>query len=264
MEVQVAEGSGSGGGGGGAAYTLKPTRYNNEDILFCIDVDTETLAEMKNTGPNGRPITRLDSIKQSILLFIHAKLTINPLHRFAFASLSKSASWVRKEFTSDVESAVAAFRGLSVSSSGGHADLTQLFRVAAHEAKKSRSQNRILRVILLYCRSSVQPQFQWPASQKLFTLDVIYLHDKPGPENCPQKVYDALVEALERVTEYEGYIFESGQGLQRILFRHMCLLLSHPQQRCLQDDLGLPMALTKKLPATDSVQGEDTITVSSQ
>lgn len=54
---------------------------------------------------------------------------------------------VRKEFTSEVDSATAAFRSLSVSSSGGHADLTQLFRIAAHEAKKSRSQNRILRVV---------------------------------------------------------------------------------------------------------------------
>ncbi|KAH9605615.1 hypothetical protein KSS87_001027 [Heliosperma pusillum] len=244
-------------------YTLKPTKYNNEDVLFCVDVDTECLVEMKNTGPNGRPITRLDSIKQSILLFIHSKLTINPNHRFAFAQLGKSASWVRKEFSNDVDAAVAALRGLSVVSSGGHADLSQLFRIAAHEAKKSRSQNRILRVILLYCRSSVQPQFQWPVVQKLFTLDVVYLHDKPGPENCPQKVYDALVEALEHVTEYEGYIFETGQGLQRILFRYMCMLLSHPQQRCIQDDFDLPISLTKKVPATDSSQGEDTITVSS-
>ncbi|KAK9683857.1 hypothetical protein RND81_10G169600 [Saponaria officinalis] len=252
---------GSSGGGITPTYTLKPTKYNNEDILFCVDVDNECLVEMKNSGQNGRPITRLDSIKQSILLFIHAKLTINPDHRFAFALLGKSASWVRKEFSNDVDAAVSALRALSVSPSGGHADLSQLFRIAAHEAKKSRSQNRLLRVILLYCRSSVQPQFQWPVSQKLFTLDVVYLHDKPGPDNCPQKVYDALVEALEHVTEYEGYIFETGQGLQRILFRHMCLLLSHPQQRCMQDDLGLPMALTKKVPATDSSQGDDTITV---
>uniref|UniRef100_A0A803M9C1 BRISC and BRCA1-A complex member 1 n=1 Tax=Chenopodium quinoa TaxID=63459 RepID=A0A803M9C1_CHEQI len=90
MEFQVVEGSGS----GGAAYTLKPSRYSNEDILLFIDVDNESMVEMKNTGPNGRPITRLDSIKQSILLFINAKLTINPNHRFAFASLSNSASWV--------------------------------------------------------------------------------------------------------------------------------------------------------------------------
>lgn len=55
---------------------------------------------------------------------------------------------VRKEFTSDIDSAISACRGISaVDSPCGHADLTQLFRVAAHEAKKSRSQNRTLRVV---------------------------------------------------------------------------------------------------------------------
>ena len=246
-------------------YTLLPSRYSSEDILFCIDVDTESLVEMKVTGPNGRPITRLDSIKQAILLFINAKLSINPDHRFAFATLTKSASWLRKEFSSEVESAMAALRLLSADSSSGHVDLTQLFKIAYHEAKKSRAQNRILRVVLIYCRSSIRPQHQWPiANQKLFTFDVVYLHDKPGPENCPQKVYDALVDALEHVTEYEGYIFESGQGLSRVLFRHMCILLSHPQQRCLQDLIDLPKSLTKKSPTADSAPGEENPAASSQ
>lgn len=250
------------GGSGAIRYTLRPERISNEDILFCIDVDPECMAEMK-TGPNGRPFTRLDSIKQAILLFINAKLTINPENRFAFSILGKSASWIRKEFSSDVDSAKAAFRMLSATSSSGHADLTTLFRIAAHEAKKSRAQKRILRVILIYCRSSVQPQHQWPVNQKLFTMDVVYLHDKPGPDNCPQLVYDKLVEALEHVTEFEGYILESGQGLARILFRHMCMLLSHPQQRCSQDYLDIPKSLAKRLPA-DAATGEDSITISSQ
>jgi hypothetical protein len=90
MEGIVVEGEGS----GASRYTLKPTRISNEDILLCIDVDAESLVEMKSTGPNGRPLTRLDSIKQAILLFVNAKLSINPEHRFAFATLSKSASWV--------------------------------------------------------------------------------------------------------------------------------------------------------------------------
>lgn len=118
--------------------------------------------------------------------------------------------------------------------------------------------------VLLYCRSSVPPHHQWPVTQKLFTLDVMYLHDKPGPENCPQKVYDALVDALEQVSEYEGYIFESGQGLPRILFRHMCVLLSHPQQRCVQDDIDIPKSLTKKSAAGDTTTGGEIIPVSSQ
>lgn len=75
-------------------YALDLTRLCGEDILFCVDVDAESLVEMKATGSNGRPLTRLDSIKQAILLFVHSKLSINPDHRFAFATLSKSASWV--------------------------------------------------------------------------------------------------------------------------------------------------------------------------
>ncbi|KAJ4708161.1 BRISC and BRCA1-A complex member 1 [Melia azedarach] len=253
-----------GGSSGTGRFTLPTRRTNNEDIIFCVDVDTESLVEMKSTGYNGRPITRLDSIKQAILLFVNAKLSMNPDHRFAFATLAKTASWLRKEFSSEVESAVAALRGLSATSSCGQADLTHLFKLAAHEAKKSRAQNRILRVILIYCRSSARPQHQWPVNQKLFTMDVMYLHDKPGPDNCPQEVYDALVDALEHVSEYEGYIFESGQGLARALFRQMCVLLSHPQQRCSQDDIDIPKSLVKKSPAADTTNGEEVVPVSSQ
>ena len=118
--------------------------------------------------------------------------------------------------------------------------------------------------ILIYCRSSVRPQHQWPVNQKLFTLDVMYLHDKPSPDNCPQEVYDTLVEALEHVSEYEGYILESGQGLPRIVFRQMCILLSHPQQRCVQDYLDIPKSLTKKAPPVEPMATEDSAPVTSQ
>ena len=100
--------------------------------------------------------------------------------------------------------------------------------------------------ILVYCRSSCLPHYQWPsaATHKAFTLDVIYLHDKPGPHNCPQKVFDALVDALDHMSEYEGYIFECGQGSR--LFRHMSTLLAHPQQRCPQDKLDIPKILARR------------------
>lgn len=239
-------------------YKLKATRIPNEDILFCIDVDPESNIEMKITGPNGRPITRLDAIKQAVLLFMNAKLSMNPDHRFALCALGRTNFWIRKEFNSDFESARAAVSGLSANdSASGQADLTHLFRAAAHEAKKSKAHKRLFRVILIYCRSSVQPHHQWPINQKIFTLDIMYLHDKPGHENCPQKVYDVLVDTLEQVSECEGYIFESGQGLARVLFRHMCVLLSHPLQRCIQDEIEIPKSLSKKSPAIDAQPGED-------
>ncbi|XP_057841568.2 uncharacterized protein LOC131051191 isoform X2 [Cryptomeria japonica] len=183
------------------AYKLHKMQHTFEDILFCVDVDRQMEAEMKSVGAKGQTFTRMDCIKQAISLFVHSKLTINPNHRFAFAKLDHSATW-----------------------------------------------------ILIYCRSSVVPECpsHWPENQKLFTLDVMYLHDKPSGENCPQKVYDALVDALERVSEHEGYIFENGTGITRVLFRDTCILLSHPQQRCAQDDNDIPKVLKKSVTPADA------------
>ncbi|XP_023634571.1 uncharacterized protein LOC17878717 isoform X2 [Capsella rubella] len=220
----------------------RETTEPSEDILMCVDVDAESTVEMKTTGTNGRPLNRLECVKQAITRFIHDKLATNPNHRFAFATLSKSAAWLKKEFTSDFESAAASLREMSATKSSGSADLTLLFEEAAQEAKNSRAQNRILRVILIYCRSSVRPTYDWPVNQKLFTLDVLYLHDKPGPDNCPHDVYDSLGDAIKRVSKYGGYIFESGHGLAQSVFKRMSTLLSHPPQRCAQVDLPKPPA----------------------
>ena len=94
-------------------------------------------------------------------------------------------------------------------------------------------------------------------------MDIVYLHDKPTADNCPQNVYDALVDALEHVSQYEGYILESGQGLARVLFRQICIILSHPLLRCMQDDLDIPKQVVKKILAIEGVQSEDGAPVSS-
>ncbi len=57
--------------------------------------------------------------------------------------------------------------------------------------------------MLIYCRSS-EVAVQLPGKQRLFTFDALYLHDKPTHDNCPQRMYDVLVDALERVSEFEG------------------------------------------------------------
>ncbi|TVU12583.1 hypothetical protein EJB05_46234 [Eragrostis curvula] len=274
-------------------YSLPPVRLPPEDILFCVDVDLEALAEMKpaaapassgstsstsspqpagparagaGTGTGPRPaVRRMDAVKQAVLLFVHSKLAMWPDHRFAFASLGETVSMVKKDFSSDASSAMEAIHSMSASESRfAMADLTQLFKIAYQEGKRAESQGRILRVVLIYCRSSTKPQHHWPTKEKNFTLDVIYLHDKPSADNCPQKVYDVLVDALEHVSQYEGYILETGQGLARVLFRQMCILLSHPLQRCMQDDLDFPKQVVKKTLADEAAQNEDGAPVSSQ
>jgi len=206
-----------------------------------------------------------DAVRQALLLFVHSKLTMCPDHRFAFASIGETVSMVKKDFSNDVGSAMEAIQSLSASETRyATADLTQLFKIAYHEGKIAESQGRLLRVVLIYCRSSTKPHHQWPVKPKNFTLDIIYLHDKPTADNCPQKVYDALVDALEHVSQYEGYILETGQGLARALFRLMCVLLSHPLQRCIQDDLDIPKQVAKKTLALEAAQNEDGTPVSSQ
>ncbi|KAH9303219.1 hypothetical protein KI387_014802, partial [Taxus chinensis] len=237
-------------------YNLLRLQHTFEDIILCIDTDRQMETEMKSMGAKGQALTRMDSVKQAILLFVHAKLAINPNHRFTLASLGHSATWRLREFTNDIGKIRVAVTGLAADALYLRSDLTHLFKMAATEAKSSRAQCRTLRVVLIYCRSSIVPDYpsHWPESQRLFCLDVLYLHDKPSRDNCPQKVYDALVDALECVSEHEGYIFENGAGLTRVLFQLTCILLSHPQQRCPQDDIKIPKSL-KKPPPSDAIPG---------
>lgn len=74
-------------------YDLRGMGHTPEDILFCVDADAEVGVEMK-VGTQGKGLCRLDAIKQAIILFVHSKLLASAHHRFAFATLRNSASWV--------------------------------------------------------------------------------------------------------------------------------------------------------------------------
>ncbi|XP_047061977.1 uncharacterized protein LOC124669401 [Lolium rigidum] len=275
-------------------FSLPPSRLPLEDILFCVDIDAEGRSEMKaapasssssatasgspgssavsgasDPGAVSRPVRpavkRMDAVKQALMLFVHSKLTMCPDHRFAFASLGETVSLVTNEFSSDSASAIEAIRSLAATETRyAKADLTHLFKIAYEEGKRAELQGRLLRVVLIYCRSSTRPQHQWPVKQKNFTMDIVYMHDKPTADNCPQKVYDVLVDALEHVSQYEGYILETGQGLARVLFRQICIILSHPLLRCNQDDLDIPKQVVKKTLAIEAAPKEDSPPVSSQ
>ncbi|TYH66338.1 hypothetical protein ES332_D06G115700v1 [Gossypium tomentosum] len=73
MKMKGIEGDTSVGGSG--RYIFNLTRIISEDIIFYVDVDAESLVEMKTSG-----VTRFNSIKQSILLFINSNHSIKPDH----------------------------------------------------------------------------------------------------------------------------------------------------------------------------------------
>lgn len=83
--------------------------------------------------------------------------SLSTLFSLLTVSLKLNLFQLKKDFTSDADSAVASLRGLSATKSSGRADLTLLFRAAAQEAKISRAQNRILRVVSLLFLTKPSP-----------------------------------------------------------------------------------------------------------
>lgn len=235
------------------AYDVTAMSHVPEDIVLCIDSDAQIETELrappgaKNAPPVGTSVTRLDAVRQALLLFVHAKLAIDSRHRFAIATMGETPDWHLRNFTGDVGAISTAVRSFRAAGEFPACDLQPLFRMLQAESRRSRADGRTLRLVLIFARSNVIPIVSQarPESAKTFTADAIYLHDRPSESNCPQAVYDTLVNTLEQVSEYETYIFETSSGLAKVLFRMICILLAHPAQRIEQDDLDLPKDIGK-------------------
>ncbi len=57
-------------------YEMRGMGYSPEDILLCVDADAEVNAEMK-TGGGVKGLSRLDAVKQPLVLFVHSKLLMH-------------------------------------------------------------------------------------------------------------------------------------------------------------------------------------------
>jgi hypothetical protein len=93
-------------------------------------------------------LSRLDAVKQALVLFVHSKLLMHSQHRFAVATLRNNAVWYRQEFTNDMEVIGQAVRGLASGGTFPRCDLSELFQMAATEAHSSHAMDRTLRVVL--------------------------------------------------------------------------------------------------------------------
>lgn len=81
---------------------------------------------------------------------------------------------LQKDFSSDLESVSEVLRSLTAEASYDRADLTPLFRLATQQAKKSRSQSRILRVVSLYACFSCHASFHFLSSWIFFIVLLDY------------------------------------------------------------------------------------------
>ena len=72
--------------------------HGPEDIVFCVDLDSEIDLELKPSSGKGSSsavgLTRLNVVKQAMILFYHAKLQMDPRHQFAIMAVTDKPSWV--------------------------------------------------------------------------------------------------------------------------------------------------------------------------
>ena len=88
---------------------IRPTPFLPEDIIMCVDLDREVDSDLKPSaapgsrgGPNGAPttqgISRMNAIRQGLLLLVYAKLQMDSRHRFRLATIGEKFSWVSCHF----------------------------------------------------------------------------------------------------------------------------------------------------------------------
>jgi hypothetical protein len=78
-------------------YNAAELAHEPEDIILCVDVDRAIDMEMR-----GATTSRLEAIRQALVLFVSAKLAIDSRHRFAVVALGDTAKWVSARNASSV------------------------------------------------------------------------------------------------------------------------------------------------------------------
>ncbi|KAI8848975.1 hypothetical protein BC829DRAFT_205171 [Chytridium lagenaria] len=202
-----------------------------ERVVFCIDTGHDA------STPCSPTLTKLMAVKELIKKFATQKSWMTRNHKFAIATFSSTVLW-HSDFESDVVTFASRVNEVSGTNERvGYWDVSTLFdAIMEHMPPENPEQAEFcLRVIIIYFRSSVLPTLPSPAKMNEFfrnpnfTLESVFLHDKPSHENKVQEVYDRLNE----LDDGKGRSFET--TLFRKLIKIFTYLLAHPKVRRVDD-----------------------------
>jgi hypothetical protein len=157
-------------------------RAANEKILFCVDMHFSQ--------------DHFDSVKESLKVFIMSKRIIEPRTRFSFCKLERKACEVG-EFVQDAVRLVDE-KLESTSKLSSECDLNSLDD-ACHPHMKSLAPDEILRIILIFRRSSAPRPLKLssPLRREDCIIDIVYVHDPLRNEdhlNELQCIFDILTD----------------------------------------------------------------------
>eukprot|EP01090_Pellita_catalonica_P004250 TRINITY_DN14079_c0_g1_i1.p1 TRINITY_DN14079_c0_g1~~TRINITY_DN14079_c0_g1_i1.p1 ORF type:complete len:215 (+),score=35.69 TRINITY_DN14079_c0_g1_i1:42-647(+) len=178
-------------------------------------------------------LSRMDQVKSAIRMYVHIKHRLSTKHEFGLMTVTNSAEWV-SDYTDKTE---ILFRKLDTIEPKGSFKACNMSSVFTEfkEKNKTLNTNFIYRVIFIYSRSNVVPDWftgkdtanellEYP----LFAFDGLYLHKKPGKESDPQKVYNFITDV--EPDDRSGYFFEVNASTRRLQLA-FAKLLANPLQR---------------------------------
>ncbi|EFJ51895.1 hypothetical protein VOLCADRAFT_120444 [Volvox carteri f. nagariensis] len=225
-----------------------PQSYHPETVVFVLDACEDPGLD------HAKHPSRLDLLKQCIGNCALAKSRVNPSHKFGLAVVRDSVQWEGAGVTTSAEGLLVALRGVHPTSSPPGAlaaavgppplDLGSVVSLVQPLAVAEEADGCRVRVVLVYCRSSVLPV--WTTRQRpgeALCMDVIFVHDKAAAAavaatrpDCasPQTVYTWLEDNVDELSArcgHHAYIFEAGCHLLRKVTNLMISLMAHPTQR---------------------------------
>jgi hypothetical protein len=223
-----------------------------ERIIICLDLTEESNGHDFSKTKKGA--TRFDVIKNCLRIWVVTKSKINNKHEFAICILGDVCIWYQ-DFTANADQIINIINKLECQGKSDKFDMSTIFSTINEKAPdilhpRSSQPPFIYRALLVYCRSTVIPQFltgkelaQQMLDTRAFFFDGMYLHSKPSKENKPQEVYDAITELESDATSKTAYFFENSTNIKRFHL-NMAQMIAHPLQRPDQGDFK-PLVLGK-------------------
>ncbi|KAJ3294475.1 hypothetical protein HDU79_010881 [Rhizoclosmatium sp. JEL0117] len=212
-----------------------------EHIVFCLDRSIDS-AMMLNHGKDQTETTRLSVAKMLIKRFMAVKSQVGSAkHQFALMTFVHETVW-NCPITPEPELVAKSLDQINSTEEMVSWDADSLFDTLIEKAPDAENPEYVLRVILLYFRST-PPTFTAEKAtefckRKACFIDTLYVHDKASDyKELVQSVYDRLHELSESSVEGSCYIQETSFYKKYVsLFAR---LLAHPLQRKVDGYLGL-------------------------
>eukprot|EP01026_Neomeris_dumetosa_P057835 TRINITY_DN5344_c0_g1_i6.p1 TRINITY_DN5344_c0_g1~~TRINITY_DN5344_c0_g1_i6.p1 ORF type:complete len:339 (-),score=45.63 TRINITY_DN5344_c0_g1_i6:66-1043(-) len=219
---------------------LSGMRHCPESILFLVDVSLE-MSQVQEDGLN-----RLAYVKKSICSFAETKLAVCPTHSLCLGVFDEKVDVLMRGFTSNYSIFQQHVNRMQPSQQTSNFDLSSIEQSLAEFKRKEEELGRLFRVVFIYGRSSAAPEIGIGSYKEPLNIDLIYIHDKIGPGNCVQSVYDQLctyVDKMAQLTMYTQYVYELTS--LDMLDEYFMYIMAHGLQRVVQEEIEPPKDISR-------------------